>query len=431
MTPRPLGTSWRAWAGIGASAGLLLLASIHRFAVGTLAGSLMAEFGATAVHLGVLASLYFYLYGAMQVPAGILADTLGPRRTLVASGVCLAVGAAVSASASDLGTAYVGRVLVGLGAAPIFVNSLRLLASWFDPARFATLLGLINGSGSVGNFLAGAPLAAAADSVGWRGAFTGIAALTVVVTAVAWILVRDRPAGDRHATPAESRLTLADVRAIAGNAEIWKALVIKAGLDSGLFLFFAVWAVPYLGHVYGLSRAAASTYVSVSVVGFALGAPLLGLVSDRVFMSRRIPLLLGSLAFALLWIVVLVPPRGSWGPALMGVITFAMGFAASSLLLTLSVARDNARPHTAGIATAFVNAGGFLSAAVFQVVGSAIMDLYWTGEMAAGVRVYPMAAFQAAFAACLVAAAVSVVVSFRLRERHGASAARPAFRGFR
>jgi predicted MFS family arabinose efflux permease len=417
VSPRPLRTPWRAWAGIGASAGLLLLASVHRFSVGTLAGSLMAEFGATAIHLGILASLYFYLYGAMQVPAGILADTLGPRRTLVASGVCLAVGAAVSASAPDLETAYVGRVLVGLGAAPIFVNSLRLLASWFDPARFATLLGVINGSGSVGNFLAGAPLAAAADSVGWRGAFTGIAALTVVVTAVAWILVRDRPGDDVDARPARARLRVADVRAIVDNAEIWKALVIKAGLDSGHFLFFAVWAVPYLGQVYGLSRAGASTYVSISVVGFALGAPLLGVLSDRVFMSRRIPLLLGTVAFALLWIPVLIPPRGRSGPALMAVITFAMGFAASSLLLTLSVARDHTRSHIAGIATAFVNAGGFLSAAVFQVVGSAIMDLYWTGETAGGARVYPIAAFRAALVACLVAATVSVVVSLRLRDR--------------
>jgi predicted MFS family arabinose efflux permease len=422
MTPRSSGWSWRGWAGIGASAALLLLASVHRFAIGTLAGALMAEFGATAIEIGVLASLYFYLYGAVQIPAGILADTLGPRRTLAASGLCLALGAFVSGSASDLGTAYVGRLLVGLGAAPIFVNALRLLASWFDPARFATLLGLINGSGSVGSFLAGAPLAAAADSFGWRGAFLALAAVTALVTALAWTLVRDRPADDGRERIAGPRLALADVSAIVRDPEIWKALVIKAGLDSSHFLFFAVWAVPYLGQVYGLSRAAASTYLSVGVVGFALGAPLLGVLSDRVFMSRRIPLLLGTSVFTLLWVAVLVPPRGAWGPALMLGVTFAQGFVASSLLLTLSVARDNARPHTAGFATALVNAGGFLSAALFQVVASAVMDLYWTGEMAGGARVYPMAAFQVAFAGCMAAALVSVVVSSRLRERPFAGA---------
>lgn len=409
--------AWRAWAGLGAGAGLLLLALVHRFAVGTLAGSLMAEFGASAVQLGVLASLYFYLYGAMQVPAGVMADTLGPRRTLLASGACLAAGAAVSGWAPDLGTAYVGRVLVGLGAAPIFVNVLRLIASWFDPWRFATLVGLLNGAASLGSFLAGAPLAAAADRIGWRGAFGMLAALTVLVTAAAWTLVRDRPRrGDLAPLPA-LLASLATTRAIAWNPEIWKALAVKAGFDSSHFLFFAVWGVPYLSQLYALPRAAASAFVSISVAGFALGAPCLGLLSDRVFRSRRVPLALAGAGYTSLWgVLLLLPPRGSWGPALMAVTAFLMGFLAASLLLTLSVARDAAPREAAGMAMALVNAGGFLSAAVFQVAASAIMDLLWTGEVAGGVRVYPLRAFHAAFLACLAVAAGSVIVALRLRE---------------
>jgi len=72
------------------------MVNVHRFAVGTLAGPLMAEFGATAVQIGGLASLYFYLYGGMQIPSGILADTWGPRRSLSLAGACLAAGAACS-----------------------------------------------------------------------------------------------------------------------------------------------------------------------------------------------------------------------------------------------------------------------------------------------------------------------------------------------
>ena len=57
------------------------------------------------------------------------------------------------------------------------------------------------------------------------------------------------------------------------------------------------------------------------------------------------------------------------------------------------------------------------SAAMFQVGASAIMDLLWAGETLAGVRVYPLHAFRAAFACCVVAAIVSVVMSLRLRDR--------------
>lgn len=397
----------------------MLLVLLHRFAVGTLAGLLMAEFGATATEFGVLASMYFYLYGAMQVPGGIMADTLGPRRTLQLSGACLAGGALLFGWAPDLETAYAARVLVGLGAAPIFVCTLRLIASWFDPWRFATLVGLTNVAGSVGSVLAGAPLAAAADSVGWRGVFWGLGGFTLLATGVAWMLVRDRPSGG--GTPGALTLgpSLTATAALLRDPEIWKAFAAKAGFDSSHLLFFAVWGVPYLGQTYALPRASASLFVSIGVAGFAVGSPCHGFLSDRVFHSRRVPLVLASAVYTLLWGAVLVPPRGAWGPALFGVVAFLMGFLASSLLLTLWVAKDASPPEAAGVAMALVNAGGFLSAAVFQVLASAIMDFYWAGEMAAGARVYPARAFHAAFGLCAVASVVSVIVSLRLREARG------------
>jgi len=408
---------WRGWACLAACGGLFLVVNIHRYAVGTLAGLLMAEFGATAVGIGGLASLYFYLYGALQVPSGILADTWGPRRTLLLSGACLAAGAALFAWAPALSAAYAGRTLIGVGAAAIFVNAMRLIASWFDPWHFATLVGLINFAGTGGGFVAGAPLAAAAEVVGWRGAFWALGAFTVAVTAASWVAVRDRP--DPAGAPSEPVALRAGLQAALEalrNREIWKALVAKAGLDSSNFAFFALWGVPYLGQVYGVPRATAARFISVGVIGFALGAPCMGLLSDRVFHSRRIPLLLAGTVYGLFWIAILFPPGGPHGPVLFGLATFCMSFLASSLLLTLSVARDITPPAVAGVATATVNAGGFLGAAVTQVITSAILDLFWEGETAGGARVYPLAGFQAAFLVCLGLVAVSLIAAWRIRE---------------
>jgi sugar phosphate permease len=413
----PASGAWRRWAGLAACGALFLVAYVHRFAVGTLGAALMAEFGATAVQVGGLASLYFYLYGAMQLPSGIMADSLGPRRTLLLSGVCLAAGAGLSAWAPALPAAYLGRVLVGLGAGPILVSAIRLIATWFDPWWFATLVGLISLAGNLGGFLAGAPLAAAAAAVGWRGVFWGLGALTLIVALVCWAAVRDRPAGSRGGaggmTPGAS---LRAVAAALGDPEIRKALVAKAGLDSSYFVFFAAWGVPYLSQAYGISPVAASRFVSIAVVGFALGGPALGYVSDRLFRSRRVPLLLAATGYLLLWTFVFAPPGGSHGPALFGVAAFLMGFLVSGLLLTLSIARDVSPPQAAGVATALVNGAGFLGAAVFQVLASALLDLYWDGQTAGGARVYPARAFHAAFAACVGAILVSMVATLRMRE---------------
>jgi MFS family permease len=405
------------WAGLAACGGLFLVVNIHRFAIGTLAGSLMAEFGATAVQMGGLASLYFYLYGIMQIPSGILADTWGPRRSLFLSGLLLAAGAAVSAWASTLPSAFAGRTLIGLGAAAVFVNAMRFCATWFEPWRFATMVGLVNATGYAGAFLAGAPLAGAADALGWRGAFWGIGALTIAAAAASWLSVRDRPPGTGFPVP---RITLRGALRATGvalrNREIRKALLTKMGLDSSNFVFFALWGVPYLSQVYELPRGAASRFISIANLGFALGAPCMGFLSDRVFRSRRIPILLAGSGYGLLWIAILFPPGGPHGPILFGVLVFFLGFLAPSLLLTLAVARDVAPPEAAGVATALVNAGGFLGAAVFQLVASAMLDYFWEGQMAGGVRLYPLAGFRAAFIVCVAIIAVSLIAAYHIRE---------------
>lgn len=408
--------AWDRWAGLAACGGLFLVVHVHRFALGTLAGWLMAEFGASAVEMGGLTSLYFCFYGAAQFPAGIMADTLAPRRTLLASGLCLTGGALLSAWAPDLGVAYAGRVLVGLGAAPVFVCAIRLIASWFDPLRFATLVGLINFTGNVGGFVAGVPLAAASEALGWRSVFWGLGALTLVATGVCWLVVRDRPRVAEVAAPVTLGESLRAAASALRNREVWKAIAAKMGLDAGNFVFFAAWGVPYLSQVYELSPAAASRYVSIGVVGFALGAPAHGLLSDRVFRGRRVPLLLAATAYLGAWIAVLVPPGGAHGPALFGVVAFLMGFLAASLLLTLSIARDQAPERAAGVATALVNGSGFLGGAVLQVVVSAILDALWDGRVVAGARVYSPEAFRAAFLTCLAAALLAVVAAASLRE---------------
>jgi sugar phosphate permease len=55
-----------------------MLVFFHRMAPAVVSGELMRDFGMTGVALGSLAAMYFYIYTLMQIPAGILADTLVP-----------------------------------------------------------------------------------------------------------------------------------------------------------------------------------------------------------------------------------------------------------------------------------------------------------------------------------------------------------------
>src|SRR5574343_1360161 len=85
----------RRWLALGIVALAYVLSFFQRFAPAGIAQDLAASFQTSAASLGVLAATYFYVYTVMQIPTGILADTLGPRRILL-------IGALIGGSGSFL-----------------------------------------------------------------------------------------------------------------------------------------------------------------------------------------------------------------------------------------------------------------------------------------------------------------------------------------
>ncbi|HSA47929.1 MAG TPA: MFS transporter, partial [Candidatus Competibacteraceae bacterium] len=67
------------WSIYAILAAAYILVFFQRIAPAVVSADLMRAFGATGVALGSLAAMYYYIYTAMQIPAGVLADTLGAR----------------------------------------------------------------------------------------------------------------------------------------------------------------------------------------------------------------------------------------------------------------------------------------------------------------------------------------------------------------
>jgi predicted MFS family arabinose efflux permease len=239
-----------------------MLSFFHRFAPAGVADDLAAAFQTTAASLGVLAATYFYVYALVQIPTGILVDTVGPRRTLLAGGLLAATGSLMFGMAPDLGTAMVGRTVTGLGVAVVFVAMLKLIALWFPESRFASIVGLSMLLGNAGSMLAGTPLAALSEVISWRMVFVGTAGLSMLLVAATWVLVREAPHGptarfDRTAI-LEGLLT------VLKNRRTWPAVMVNFGLCGSFFAFGGLWATPYLMSVHGLSRIAAANHISLA-----------------------------------------------------------------------------------------------------------------------------------------------------------------------
>jgi hypothetical protein len=116
--------------------------AVLAYVAAVLGRSSLAATGVTAAErfdvssgvLSLLAVVQLAVYGALQVPAGVLVDRIGPRRVIAGGAVLVAVGQVVLALAAPFWLAVVGRMLVGAGDTVTFVSVVRLIPAWF-PAR--------------------------------------------------------------------------------------------------------------------------------------------------------------------------------------------------------------------------------------------------------------------------------------------------------
>ena len=76
-------------------ASLYVFSYFHRVAPAVVATDLMRTFAITASSLAMLAAIYPYVFVAMALIAGSLADTLGPRWTMTLGAVTMGLGAAL------------------------------------------------------------------------------------------------------------------------------------------------------------------------------------------------------------------------------------------------------------------------------------------------------------------------------------------------
>jgi len=355
-----------------------VLSFFHRTAPAAIAGELTRAFAINSAVLGTIAATYFYVYTLLQIPVGVLADTMGPRRILTVGSLIAAAGSLAFALAPDWEIAALGRTLVGVGVSVAFIALLKLSAVWFPPNRFATLNGVTLFAGNLGAVIAGAPLAWLVTEMSWRAVFAGLAVISAALGVATWILVRDRPE-QRGFAPINAATAVhghaerwpVALRRVLTNRATWPGFFVNLGIGGSFLAFAGLWAVPFLVDRYGMSRVAAAQHASALLLGVAFGALIVGTLSDHLSNRRAV-----MRAYA--WLYAL-----SWWPWIAGVqwplpATLAwfalMGLLIPGFTLTWTVAKEVNRPEHSGMATAVVNVGIFLGTGILQPLVGWVLD---------------------------------------------------------
>ena len=396
-----------------------IMVYFHRLCPAVVAEDMRKDLAAGGGLLGLLGSAYFYPYALMQLPAGLLSDSWGPRKTITLF-ICVAfAGSVILGIAPDVYVAIVGRTLVGLGVAMLFVPTLKVLAEWFRVKEFAMMTGILMAMGGIGSYSAATPLAYISNWIGWRLSFVLVGIFTLVLAALVWVFVRDRPADKDWPSPTdssgpggESIGLMQGVKMVLSFPRFWALASWFFFTCAIFFSFIGLWGGPFLMQIYGLAKTQAGHILSMAAIGMIIGSPLLSYLSNNLFKARKPALIISSVIMliisALLYFFTQNIPIALFYIICLGIGLFAgaavtVGFTTNKELFPVSIA---------GTATGLVNFFPFAGGAVFQIILGAVLDSQ--GLTASGG--FALQGFRYALLVLFFCGLVACISSFLLKE---------------
>ncbi len=357
--------------------GLLVFASLtvlyfcsifHRVAIAAVASDLQADFGTTASILGLMSGMYFYSYAIAQIPAGLMADKLGIRRTLTIFGLLACLGNLLFSFSPTIIVLSFSRGLIGFGVGGFYVCALKALHIYYSKKRYATYTGLLTSLGNVGAIAASSPLALVSLAFGWRDAFLIILFIMVAFVGIVWLSTKNQ----LTLSIQNKRSALADLKAVFSNRELLKLAPVPFFVYGFFVSFQGLWVGPFLMQVYDMTKSVSSFFFAFIGIGFIIAFPLAGWYSDRINRRKRVMVVGIVLSFAF-WIIMAI-----FGGALEAyqivVLFLFMGFSFGVADIFLTIPVNLCPTEISGLAIGSLNVFNFLGGGFFQFVMGFILD---------------------------------------------------------
>ena len=372
---------------------------------------LATSFGTTALGVSSILVLYYYTYSITSLVAGAALDHLGAKWP-VSIGVTILAAGCVLFGLPAVVAGEVGRLLQGAGSAFAFTGAVYLAARGFPPRYLATAIGATQClgmlGGSAGQFAVGRMVE---RGLGVKEFWIGIGALCLINAVLLYV-----------ATPSERPGAAAGTGGLAGLLRPYKIVFSNpqsylCGLVAGLLfapttIGAMIWAVPIFQKDIQLSFHSSVFTASLVPLGWVVGCPLLGWLSDRI--GRRKPVIIAGSA-----IMAVLAAQMQYRQVIpLTISMFLFGIASGAAMIPYSVIKAVNPDNVKGSATGAMN---FLVFGITAAIGPIFAQMI--GKTLGMTN--PVAHFQASgffWMTCCIAAGVA---GFLLRET-GHAAVHPA-----
>jgi len=381
-----------------------------RSAPGVMRGVMSATWGNDPV--AMMNAYYYMVYAFSALVAGALLDRYGARKTLPFAAASVGAFSLFLASGNEH-LATVGFTLQAFGAVFGFVGSVYVAAKLLPPRSLPTFVGLAQMLGMAGAAVGSKPVAEAIGrnpGLGWSWqSIWALFAVSGMILAIAlWRILPARPTAP---APFSFKGLIRPYEVVFENPQSYLCGLIGGLLFAPTTIGVMVWATSFLHQGENMSVANAASLVSTVPIGWIIGCPLMGFISDR--MGRRKPVLIGgavAMGFLTVFAIYVQPPM-----AVRYLVALGLGIASGAAMIPFSMIKEANPPEVKGSAAGAMN---FLCFGVTGVLSPFIARMLDAGPG----RTETLPGFQHGLATLAFGVAVALILTFFLRETGPAGA---------
>jgi sugar phosphate permease len=365
----------------------------HRMSINAVGTEMIDDIGSGSKEY--LSSIYFWTYALMQIPSGILADRLGPRKATTIFLGLATIGSFITCIAADFTTLAVGKIFIAAGMAVVYIPLMKIISVWYYRKDFPQLNGIVIAVGNVGALAAAAPLSYLADAIGWRDVFLILALITMVLAFLCLTFIRDHPHDMdkpsleeiREAETGEKSEDRSDekVPIISGLLTVFKSGRVFWTMGLAYFLIYGTIMVfqgttsiaYYKSHVYTFALAA--WFVTMIGVSKIVSTVLIGRLTSRgIVDSTKKLMIFGTFMYMLVWAVIWLFAGEIQNEWFWFIICALFGFFAGFMTLSFSQVKEWFPISISGTAMSAMNVLLFLGASVGTTIAGIVLHKEYT-----------------------------------------------------
>lgn len=341
-----------------------------RSAAGALTPVLIQELGVSYGAMGFLTSAFFLIYGLMQIPAGILSDTYGPRKTIIWSTAVTVVGVFLFWISKTYMVLAIAQFLVGIGSSTFYLNAVKLMLDWFPPNKKATAVGVMSAASGVGNSMAylGFPLVYEMYN-GWRTFYISMGAVLLGNWVMNLFLLKDKEV-PQLADKINVRGLFSSVVKVFKNP-VMAPYIVAYAIRSTNFVF-SVWMTQFLIDAKGFTYLQSGQITSVGTLAAIPGCIFVAAISDNMQQRKKPLIFFSSLTFIAMAAFMFLPAGYPlWMFAGLNSLSYiAVGY----WVLFFSMVPEVVSSEESGIGLGIINAVCTLGISVISPIYGALVD---------------------------------------------------------